>query len=52
MCFNVTINDDDLVEVTETFLLTATTVGEVPFQALPNVSVVSILDNDGMYVCT
>ncbi len=49
-CFNVTIIDDTFVELAEDFTLTVSTFDPevLPVQVMPNVSLVTILDNDGM----
>ncbi len=52
--FSVAIIDDDILELEESFLLTVSVADplSVPVQILPNVSVVTIVDNESKYLCT
>ncbi len=54
MRFTVAIIDDDILELEESFLLTVSVADplSVPVQILPNVSVVTIVDNESKYLCT
>ncbi len=54
MRFNVTIIDDDILELEESFLLTVSVADPLsaPVQILPHVSVVTIVDNESEYLCT
>ena len=47
-CFHVTIIDDDLFELTESFTLMVTLVNDTqPVRISPNVATIEIVDNDG-----
>ena len=51
-CFNVTITDDEALEETERFSLLLDLSGEpsVPVVVAPNISVVDVLDDDGLHI--
>ncbi len=49
MSFTVTINDDDLFELTEMFTIMVSTDDPAIVEITPNVGRITILDNDGKY---
>ncbi len=46
ICFDLTITDDDVLEFTESFLLSVFVLDSLPVQIVPNVSTITILDNE------
>ncbi len=46
ICFDITITDDDVLELTESFLLSVFVLDSLPVQIVPNVSTITILDNE------